>query len=111
MTNAELNEAWPEFINADGDWRMDLQSPYASRDGWGIYGGPSSYRFVMPNSERRQLQKRTGVDIFENDEQAAVYMWKEAARGHERSRAALLYLRHKYPREYEAIRKYCMENA
>lgn len=109
MTNAELHAAWPEFINADGKWKMDTQSPYADRDGWGIYGGPSVYRYVMPNNEKIQLQKRNGVGIFENDEQAAMYMWKEAAAGHERSRAALLYLRHKYPQEYEAIRKYCMK--
>lgn len=107
MTNAELNEAWPEFINADGRWNMDTQSPYASEDGWGIYGGPSSYRSVMSNGERHQLQKRHGVNIFKTDEQAAKHVWKAAAEGHERSRAALLYLRHKYPREYVAIRMFC----
>lgn len=114
MTNAELHAAWPEFIDCSGGWDINAQIVHSQKDGWGLYVGHSSFRTKLPQPEKAPamtMQKRFKVPIYEDDEQAVINVWRMAGYGNERCRAALLFLRHRSPEEYENIRKYCMENA
>lgn len=114
MTNEELHAAWPEYIHPNGIWDGNEQLLHADKDGWGVYAGRSAFRTELPQPDGHHdwtLQKRFRINKYSSDEQAAINVWRMAGYGSERCRAALLFLRHHAPVEYENIRKYCMENA
>ncbi len=117
MTNEELHATWPEYVTTDGDWMRstDIHQMYM----WGIW-------IVVSGSTNREVKHRHGPrstpfqlqrynvgnnEVFTRDEQAWLHVWRLAQAGGSRERAALFFLRHKSPVEYEQLRKYCMEHA
>lgn len=115
MTNEELHAAWPEYIHDNGnfkhrDWYEHHWCPDHSTGGAIRKMGDRRKVQGSPMDEPT-IEKLDASTRFKSDEEAWAHIWKLAQQGDELSRAALLWIRHRSPYEYAAIRKHCMGEA
>lgn len=117
MTDKELHNTWPTFIDPYGEWVRSSFTNSARLWGiWGVVEGSAEreprHRFTRIRG-RYQLQRcmASNNTKFLTDEAAWLYVWRRAQEGAGCERAALLYLRHKSPVEYAQLHAYCMERS